>query len=100
MQGQIETLPRLMRQWRRCRFGADRALPALTGIARSPFYRAMNDGPRWTTARGAAQDARRARALRENLRRRKEQARARAPQTADPPSDAEEPPLEDRLPLA
>jgi hypothetical protein len=51
----------------------------------------MADAPRITGAKGAAIAAREARlsdALRDNLRRRKEQARAREKRTTDPPADA------------
>jgi len=51
----------------------------------------MTDAPRLTRAKQgqhAARDQRLARALRENLRRRKEQARAREPQAGDPPDKA------------
>jgi hypothetical protein len=54
--------------------------------ARLPFHRLMADAPRLTGAKEiehAARDERLARALRENLRRRKEQARAREPNAAD-----------------
>ena len=52
----------------------------------------MADAPRLTRVKRtehAARDERLARALRENLRRRKEQARAREPRAADPPGKAE-----------
>jgi hypothetical protein len=58
----------------------------------------MADTPRMTRAKQiehAAREARLARALRENLRRRKEQARAREPDVGDRPDKAppgEEPP--------
>ena len=58
----------------------------------------MADAPRITRAKRieqAAREARLARALRDNLRRRKEQARAREPHAADLPADeatGEQPP--------
>ena len=58
----------------------------------------MADAPRITGARRAeiaAREARLSHALRDNLRRRKEQARAREKPVADPPMDAaadDEPP--------
>jgi hypothetical protein len=51
----------------------------------------MTDTPRLTPARRAehaAREARRAKALRENLRRRKEQARARSASDAESPAPA------------
>jgi len=62
-------------------------LPAgIDSGARLPFHRLMADAPRLTRAKRtehAARDERLARALRENLRRRKEQARAREPRAGD-----------------
>jgi hypothetical protein len=58
----------------------------------------MADAPRMTREKQiehAAREARLARALRENLRRRKEQARARQPRAGDPPdkvAPSDEPP--------
>ncbi len=66
--------------------------------ARLPFHLRMADAPQITPARRieqAARDERLARALRENLRRRKEQARAREPDAAELPGKAaggDEPP--------
>jgi hypothetical protein len=70
----------------------------LTAARGSPSIAAMTDSPRLTRRKQvehAARDERLARALRENLRRRKEQARAREPHAGDPPDKAaggEEPP--------
>jgi hypothetical protein len=71
----------------------------LTAAPGSPSIAVMADAPRRTAAKEteqAVRDERLARALRENLRRRKEQARARVPDTGDRPDEAaatgEEPP--------
>jgi hypothetical protein len=70
----------------------------LTAARGSPSIAAMADAPRLTGAKEiehAARDERLARALRENLRRRKEQARARGPNAGERPAKAkggDEPP--------
>jgi hypothetical protein len=63
----------------------------LTAARGSPSIAAMTDSPRLTRrnqVEHAARDERLARALRENLRRRKEQAHAREPAAGDPPDKA------------
>jgi hypothetical protein len=65
----------------------------LTAVRDSPSIAAMTDAPRITRKRieHAAREERLARALRVNLRRRKEQARAREPRTAKPAAGNEPP---------
>jgi hypothetical protein len=68
----------------------------LTAARASRSIAAMAEAPSITRAKRSARDERLAQALRENLRRRKEQARAREPKAVKPPGKAasgDEPPV-------
>ena len=89
--------PRAWQGERSGRFGIDCSW-RLTAARRSLSIAGVTDKPNLTHTKAsehAARDERLARALRDNLRRRKEQARARAPNSGDRPgkaTDADEPP--------